>query len=159
MVKILRKAMPVNATKKHLTKEEKDRRLAVENAFKSGGDVTIEPPDYLDVDQLKAFDFIESALREADVLSKLDTVTITQAAVAICMLERSNMRVINTPELSYDDKFVATHERLVRTYLKLCDELCLSPQARAKLGVLLANKQKERQDPLLNVLQQGDADG
>ena len=154
MVKILRKAMPVNATKKHLTKEEKDRRLAVENAFKSGGDVTIEPPDYLDVDQLKAFDFIESALREADVLSKLDTVTITQAAVAICMLERSNMRVI-----SYDDKFVATHERLVRTYLKLCDELCLSPQARAKLGVLVANKQKERQDPLLNVLQQGDADG
>ena len=42
----MRKAMPVNATKKHLTKEEKDRRLAVENAFKSGGDVTIEPPDY-----------------------------------------------------------------------------------------------------------------
>lgn len=158
VVKILRKAMPVNATKKHLTKEEKDRRLAVENAFKSGGDVTIEPPDYLDVDQLKAFDFIQSALREADVLSKLDTVTITQAAVAICMLECSNMRVINSPELSYDDKFVATHERLVRTYLKLCDELCLSPQARAKLGVLVANKQKERQDPLLNVLQ-GDADG
>lgn len=31
--------------------------------------------------------------------------------------------------------------------------------ARAKLGVLVANKQKERQDPLLNVLQQGDADG
>lgn len=154
----MRKATPVNATKKHLTKAEKEQRLAIESAFTKGGNVTIEQPDYLDIDQLKAFDFIESALREAGVLSKLDTVTITQAAVAICMLERSNMRVINRPELSYDDKFVATHERLVRTYLKLCDELCLSPQARAKLGVLVANNQKEKQDPLLNVLQ-GDADG
>jgi len=50
---------------------------------------------------------------------------------------------------------VATQEKLVRTYLKLCDELCLSPQSRAKLGVLVANQKEEEQDPLLNVLQGG----
>lgn len=150
---ILRKATPVNATKKHLTKKEKEERLAIESAFTKSGDVEITPPEYLDIVQLDAFKFIEQALREAGVLSKLDTVTITQAAVSICMLHHSNRQVINVPDLAYNDKFVATHERLVRTYLKLCDELCLSPQARAKLGVLVANKQKEAQDPLLIVLQ------
>lgn len=148
----MRKATPVNATKKHLTKEEKARRLEVENAFIKDGNITIEPPNYLSTEQIKAFTFIHDALKEAAVLSRLDAVTITQASVAICMLEQSNKRVTALPELAYDDKFVATHERLVRTYLKLCDELCLSPQARAKLGVLVANNQKEKQDPLLKVL-------
>ena len=59
------------------------------------------------------------------------------------------------PTLAIDREFVATQEKLVRTYLTLCDELCLSPQSRAKLGVLVANQKEEEQDPLLNVLQGG----
>lgn len=149
----MRKAVSAKATRKHLTKAEKDTRLAVENAFID--DAEIEAPDYLTDMQLKAFKFIEKALRDAKVLSKLDTQTITQAAVAICMLHHSNKYIADNPIASIDKDFVATQEKLVRTYLKLCDELCLSPQSRAKLGVLVASQKKEEVDPLLNVLQEG----
>ena len=71
------------------------------------------------------------------------------------MLHTANKRVAKRPTLANDREFVATQEKLVRTYLKLCDELCLSPQSRAKLGVLVANQKEEEQDPLLNVLQGG----
>ena len=110
-------------------------------------------------EQKKAFKFIVDALRQAKVLSRLDAQTITQASVAIDMLTISNKEVAQNPMLSVDKDFVGTQEKLVRTYLKLCDELCLSPQSRAKLGVLVANQKKEETDPLLNVLQGGEASG
>ena len=37
-----------------------------------------------------------------------------------------------------------------------CNELCLSPQARAKLGGMAAQKQKESKDPLLAALSDDD---
>ena len=37
-----------------------------------------------------------------------------------------------------------------------CNELCLSPQARAKIGSLAAQKQKKETDPLLSVLSADD---
>ena len=149
----MRKAVSARTTKKHLTKAEKEKRIAVENAFID--DAEIEPPSYLTKTQLEAFHFIVDALRQAKVLSRLDTQTIIQASVAIDMLHTANKRVAKRPTLAIDREFVATQEKLVRTYLKLCDELCLSPQSRAKLGVLVANQKEEEQDPLLNVLQGG----
>lgn len=149
----MRKAVSARTTKKHLTKAEKEKRIAVENAFID--DAEIEPPSYLTKTQLEAFHFIVDALRKAKVLSRLDTQTIIQASVAIDMLHTANKRVAKRPTLAIDREFVATQEKLVRTYLKLCDELCLSPQSRAKLGVLVANQKEEEQDPLLNVLQGG----
>ena len=37
-----------------------------------------------------------------------------------------------------------------------CNELCLSPQARAKIGSLAAQKQKKEKDPLLAALSDDD---
>ena len=93
------------------------------------------------------------------MLSRLDTQTIIQACVAVDMLNTSNKKVSRKPSLAIDREFVGTQEKLVRTYLKLCDELCLSPQSRAKLGVLVANQKEEETDPLLNVLQGGGMTG
>ena len=41
----MRKAVSARTTKKHLTKAEKEKRMAVENAFTD--DAVIEPPSYL----------------------------------------------------------------------------------------------------------------
>ncbi|WP_455236499.1 P27 family phage terminase small subunit [Veillonella sp.] len=153
----MRKAVSARTTKKHLTKAEKEKRMAVENAFTD--DAVIEPPSYLTKTQLEAFNFIIDALRQAKVLSRLDTQTIIQACVAVDMLNTSNKKVARKPSLAIDREFVGTQEKLVRTYLKLCDELCLSPQSRAKLGVLVANQKEEETDPLLNVLQGGGMTG
>ena len=74
------------------------------------------------------------------------------ASVVIDMLNNSNKTVAGNPSLALDGMFTQNMERLTRTYLKLCDALCLSPQSRAKMGALIANKKKEETDPLMNVL-------
>ena len=144
------RATSAKVTKKHLTKEEKATRLAVENAFTDNAEVVA--PSYLNEAQLEVFNFITEVLRKANVLSTLDTVTITQASVVIDMLNNSNKTVADNPSLALDGMFTQNMERLTRTYLKLCDALCLSPQSRAKMGALIANKKKEETDPLMNVL-------
>lgn len=150
------RAKSAKTTKKHLTKAEKEARLAVENAFADDADVC--PPSYLNNAQVEVFEFISGVLKRANVLSSLDTQTITQASVVIDMLNNANIQVAKYPELSIDAAFTQNIERLTRTYLKLCAELGLSPTARAKMGSLIANKKKEETDPLLNVLQGGGVD-
>lgn len=150
------RAKSAKTTKKHLTKAEKEARLAVENAFADDADVS--PPSYLNKAQVEVFEFISGVLKRANVLSSLDTQTITQASVVIDMLNNANIQVAKYPELSIDAAFTQNIERLTRTYLKLCAELGLSPTARAKMGSLIANKKKEETDPLLNVLQGGGVD-
>lgn len=150
------RAKSAKTTKKHLTKAEKEARLAVENAFADDADVC--PPSYLNKAQVEVFEFIAGVLKRVNVLSSLDTQTITQASVVIDMLNNANIQVAKYPELSIDAAFTQNIERLTRTYLKLCAELGLSPTARAKMGSLIANKKKEETDPLLNVLQGGGVD-
>ena len=150
------RAKSAKTTKKHLTKAEKEARLAVENAFADDADVC--PPSYFNNAQVEVFEFIAGVLKRANVLSSLDTQTITQASVVIDMLNNANIQVAKYPELSIDAAFTQNIERLTRTYLKLCAELGLSPTARAKMGSLIANKKKEETDPLLNVLQGGGVD-
>ncbi len=150
------RAKSVKTTKKHLTKAEKEARLAVENAFTNDAEVT--PPSYLNKAQVEVFQFIAGVLKRANVLSSLDTQTITQTSVVIDMLNNANIQVAADPTLSTDSTFTQNLERLTRTYLKLCSELGLSPTARAKMGSLIANKKQEETDPLLNVLQGGGLD-
>lgn len=150
------RAMSAKVTKKHLTKAEKAVRLAIENAFIDDAEIT--PPDYLSDAQLEAFHFIEGVLKAANILSSLDVVTITQASVAIDMLNTLNIKVAENPELAIDGQFTQNMERVNRVYLKLCSELGLSPTARAKMGSLIANKAKEDIDPLMNILKGGSAD-
>lgn len=150
------RAKSAKTTKKHLTKAEKEARLAVENAFADDADVC--PPSYLNKEQVEVFEFISGVLKRANVLSSLDAQTITQASVVIDMLNSANVQVANDPELAIDSAFTQNMERLTRTYLKLCAELGLSPTARAKMGSLIANKAKEDEDPLLSILKGGDTD-
>ena len=150
------RATSAKTTKKHLTKLEKETRLAVENAFID--DAEVNPPSYLNDEQISVFHFITEVLRSANVLSSLDVVTITQASVVVDMLNNANKQVAKNPMLAIDGGFTQNMERLTRTYLKLCTELGLSPTARAKMGALVVNKKKEEVDPLMNVLQGGVVD-
>ena len=151
-----RPAKLASTTRKHLTKEEKENRLAVENKFKVDGEVVA--PDYFNAEQIEVFVFLVDALKSADVLSTLDTFLIEQTAVNAVMLKTSNKLVTDKPELAGVAQFVNSNEKLVRTFLRLADSLCLSPASRAKLGSLVANNKKEAADPLINILSGGNND-
>ena len=41
-------------------------------------------------------------------------------------------------------------------FFRICNELCLSPQARAKLANINANAEAEKVDPLLSIIRGND---
>lgn len=54
--------------------------------------------------------------------------------------------------LLFDTKLMGTRAKYEGTLWRGCNELCLSPQARAKIGSIAMSKRKEEQDPLIAIL-------
>ena len=115
-----------------------------------------EPPEGLTEDQKSIFNFIVDGLASGDILGRLDVFVLESTAVAIDRLRTIN-RMID------DDQMLLLHTATQNSRAKYqadlwrgCNELCLSPQARAKLGNLAAQKAKEQKDPLLEALKDDD---
>ena len=51
---------------------------------------------------------------------------------------------------------MAARSKYMADFYRCCNELCLSPQARAKLGVAAAKAKAQEKDPLLAILQDDD---
>lgn len=135
---------------KHLTKKEKAARLNAEQNLKSG---IPAPPEFLTKSQRKIFRAIIRDLNAADVLGKIDVYVLTTAAIAIDRL-RDIERLINddTETRLLDKKLLDAKKQYTSDFFRCCNELCLSPQSRAKLGKLRFDAEAEKQDPLLKML-------
>lgn len=135
------------------TKETMARRQAKEDALR-GGAVNVKCPAYLSEKQKYIFNKIKRLLLNAEVLGNVDGYVI-----AVCAVSIDRVREIDTgmnkgeAEISDKDRVLARSKYLSDFY-RCCNELGLSPQARAKLGVLAAGKKKEEKDPLLKALQE-----
>ena len=55
-----------------------------------------------------------------------------------------------------DSSYMATKDKYTKDLYRCCNELCLSPQARAKIGSLAVQAAKQREDPLLKALRDDD---
>ena len=55
-----------------------------------------------------------------------------------------------------DKDTVTARSKYMADFYRCCNELCLSPQARAKLGVVAAKSKAQEKDPLLAALQDDD---
>lgn len=139
---------PARSTKGANTKCEIATRIAVEDKLAGVGISSVPPRDF-SKERAAIYKWLHKALKPSGVLSKLDTATFRQACIIIDRLNEIDRMI--------DDEGVTDKElRVARTdyfkqYLNICSELCLSPAARAKMGTLVANKQKET-DPLLEAL-------
>lgn len=49
---------------------------------------------------------------------------------------------------------MASKDKYTKDLYRCCNELCLSPQARAKIGSLNLTASKNKEDPLLNALKE-----
>lgn len=143
------KATSAKLTKKHLTKEEKEKRLAIENQFSCERE---RPPKYLTREQKRIYKWIYDHLMKAEIASKLDMVSIANAAVIIDILNGYNEELNTYPEKRYDTRFMNLHSKLLTSYFKVCNELCLSPSARAKVGTMALKASQEEVDPLLQAI-------
>ena len=150
-----RPASSVGTISKHLTKAEKAIREATENNLKGNGKLIA--PDHLNEAQKSIFDFIVSELQESNVLGSLDVYVLEKAAVAIERSRYMEQQMNENPELLTNATFVNTKSKYDTVFLKMVQELALSPSSRAKIAI--ANvKTVETKNPLLSILEDDEDD-
>lgn len=138
-----------------ITKEEEAVRTAIEDHLR-GNISKLEPPDNLTEDQKEIFEFIVEKLADAEILSALDEYVLCSTVIAISRLRQIEKMVNDIPEYLFDSALMGARSRYQSDMWKGCSELCLSPQARAKIGSLAAQAVKQKEDPLLKLLMDDD---
>jgi len=138
-----------------LASEEEMLRNGVEERLR-GTPAEPEAPDYLTDDQKSIFRFIVDELRESEILGRLDVYTLEFTAIAISRLREINNRINRDPTLLSDASLQSARAKYQNDMWRGANELCLSPQARAKIGSLAAQAAKQKEDPLLKVLMEDD---
>ena len=150
-----RKSVSVKTISKHLTKDEKLIREAVEDKIKGKCDKLI-PPDYLNDGQREIFYFIVDELSESNILGNLDKFAIEKASVAVERTQIMEKKINEDPSLLENATFINTKTKYDTIFNKMCDSLCLTPSARAKVALACSNKVNENKNPLLAALEDDD---
>lgn len=141
-----RPAKSVKVKTGEIAKEELTLRDEVENALR--GDVERpEAPPHLAGDQRDIFEFIVNNIAK-EVLGRLDVFVLESTATAIARLRHINEMINNNGMLLMNTALQNTRAKYQADLWRGCSELCLSPQARARMGSLAAQSAKAESDPL-----------
>lgn len=142
-----RPAKVIDVQARHNTKEDVSIRTKIENDFK--GNAKVVPPVFLTERQQAVFWHIVGVLE--NFLGELDTYVISEAAVTIDRLQKIDEQINLDNSLLLDKDVIAVRKAYTTDFLRYCNELCLSPQARAKTGSLATAKEKKNEDPILKI--------
>ncbi|WP_097025412.1 phage terminase small subunit P27 family [Clostridium peptidivorans] len=145
----------VNLMSKHLTKEEIENRQEQEEQLKGKAD-NIEPPNYLNDNQAKLFNYIKNELEESKLLSNLDVYILSSCVIAIDRLQFIESKINKNPGLIMQNQIMSAKDKYTKDFYRCCNELSLSPQSRAKLGNINLQAQKQKEDPVLKALREDD---
>ena len=129
-----RPAKPIGVAVGARTKDEIEGRAAAEEKLK--GNAPPRPPKNLNKEQKKIFREIVKRLQDADILCALDDYIDLH------------------PGWKYITGVMNARAKYTQDFYRGCNELGLSPQARAKMAISLS---KQEEDPLTKLLA-GDGD-
>lgn len=135
---------------KNLTKEEKAIRLMHEENLKGSSELL--PPGYLNDRQKSLFEFIIAELENAGILCGLDTYMLETCVIAIDRLQEIETKINNNFDLIMDSKIMGAKDKYTKDLYRCCNELSLSPQARAKLANINLQAKQNSEDPLIKLL-------
>lgn len=142
----------------HMSKKDIDARLEYETKLKGDTD-KIRPPSFLTFPQRKIFKGLIEYLMPAGLLGNIDVHIVAQAAVTINRVQECE-RIINETGLVDAEGNINPQVKIKSGYMseffRICNELCLSPQARAKLANINATAEAEKVDPLLSIIRGND---
>lgn len=144
-----RPAMSSKTTSKHLTKAETDAKGAVEEKLRGKGD-KLRPPKYLTSAQKKIFKFIVKELEGGGILGNLDVYVLTECSIALDRMQEIESRINVEFDQITSATLMSAKDRYTKSFFRCCNELCLSPQSRAKMGNL--NLQAKEENPLIKAL-------
>ena len=145
-----RPAKSIAVSARNNTKEDIALRTEIETQLK--GDSVPECPDWLTEGQAEIFDVIVKHCVAAGILSSVDDIALAQFCVAVDRMRTIEMMVNRNVNCLFDSKLMSTRTGYERTMWRGCNEFCLSPQARAKIGSLAVGKAKDAADPLAEAL-------
>ena len=146
-----RPAKPIELQSRHNTKADIEKRKKEQNKMK-GNAVNVKPPYPLSKEQKKIFGKIKDIYQKTDILGELDCYILAEAAVVIDRLQQLEQMINNDVELLTDKDIMSIRKGYTQDYYRICNELGLSPQSRAKLGGLALARDKEETDPVLLLL-------
>jgi len=134
------------------TKEEIQTRIENEEKLKGNSD-KIDPPDYLDDKQVELFNYIKNELEASKLLSNLDVFILAKCAIAISRLQYIEKKVNDNPRLLLvQNPLMSNKKNYDADFFRCCNELSLSPAARAKLGNMSLLAEIEKEDPVTKAL-------
>lgn len=146
-----RSAALENGERKHRSKKENEIRVSAEKSLKLKRD-NMDPPDYLTEDQKEIYRFILAELDESKLLTNLDTFILTKTAVNIDR-QIELIKTGNSTGKGQREVSVAVKNQLDSEFFRCCNELGLSPQARAKLSISAVKRvESEKTKTLMDVL-------
>lgn len=142
-----RPAKPVALQSANLTKEQRQQREDAENRIAPDATAVKLPTMALTERQRKIRKRIVKELRS--VLKNADRFIIDQAAIAIDRLQSLEEKINEDDEIVFSKNFISVKRQYFSEFVRLCNELSLSPQSRAKL----ANAQAvEDENPLRGLI-------
>lgn len=124
------------------------------------GDTTaVEPSFAVSENQRRIFDRIRDMFGKVGLLGELDGYVLTEGAVVIDRLQEIERRINEDPDLLFDRDVCNTRKEYMQNFFRICNELSLSPQSRAKMGILAAGKDEQDSDPILRIFGNEDGEG
>lgn len=150
-----RPAKPVSQLNKNLTKAERQNREAVEQ-ITAGSSDKLKPPAHLTKSQKKIFKYILQQTEEAKLFGNLDVYVLTQGAIIIDRLNYWDERINAEPDLLIDPKLNSLQDKLFKQFARVCNELSLSPQSRAKLAIKATEATEGKKKSILELLAEDD---
>lgn len=138
----------VDVMSKHLTKEEKKIKKEAEEKLK-GGTNKIKPPTYLNKNQKNIFKYIVKELKETNILTNLDIYVLSNCAISVDRIQEAE-KLLNEDILNKEA--LRLKESYIKDLFREMNELCLSPQSRAKMANLNIAAQENKEDPVLKAL-------
>jgi len=153
------KAIDTNSMK--MSKEERKAREENEKKLR-GANNNIKPFSYLNRRQKAIFKDILNNLNK-DILSNLDTYLLNQTAITIERLESLEKEINIASKITdengkekdkLDVKLIASlksvRDMYSKDFFRCCNELSLSPQARAKISINTSTPEKKTLMDILN---------
>ena len=138
-----RPAKSVKSSSWNMTSDEKMKREIAEELMQ-GDRSQLVPPDYLTESQIEIFNFILKNLEESKILGSIDLYSLSQGAITIDRLTEIEKYINKHSEAVFDTKLMATQDRLFKQFARVCNELSLSPQSRAKISISVAERTEKK---------------
>ena len=146
-----RPAKPAAVSSGKIGKEKRSARKKTEDELRGKSD-KLSPPEWLNDRQKEVFAYIEKELAGGKIVGNVDAFVLTSFSIAVDRLEGIEKYINANSNAMFEREVLQAKAKYTADFNTGIKELSLSPQARAKLGGINIVAEKEKEDPVVKLL-------